>query len=89
VPGFTHNIVQSLKQQHICAEVDKSDSCLSKQIRNSELDKIPFTIVIGQRELDEQNLSVRTRAQGDLGTMTLPQLTEERLKAIANKSANY
>ncbi len=86
---YAESIVQSLKQQNIRAEVDRSGERLGKQIRNSELEKIPVTVVIGQRELDRQSLSVRSRSRGDLGTMTLPHLTEEILQAIADKSSSY
>ncbi|QJB24511.1 threonine--tRNA ligase [Limnospira fusiformis] len=86
---YAQSIAQSLRQQNIRAEVDNTGERLGKQIRNSELEKIPVTVVIGQRELDNQSLSVRTRSSGDLGTMTLPQLTEEILKAIAEKSPSY
>ncbi len=86
---YAQSIVQSLRQQNIRAEVDNTGERLGKQIRNSELDKIPVTVVIGQRELDNQSLSVRTRSLGDMGTMTLPQLTEEILQAIANKFSSY
>ncbi|TVU53469.1 MAG: threonine--tRNA ligase [Arthrospira sp. PLM2.Bin9] len=86
---YAKSIVQSLKQQNIRAEVDNTGERLGKQIRACELEKIPVTVVIGQRELDNQSLSVRTRSRGDIGTMTLPQLTEEILKAIAAKSSSY
>jgi threonyl-tRNA synthetase len=86
---YAKSIVQSLKQQNIRAEVDNTGERLGKQIRACELEKIPVTVVIGQRELDNQSLSVRTRSRGDIGTMTLPQLTEEILKANAAKSSSY
>jgi threonyl-tRNA synthetase len=47
---------------------------LGKQIRNSELAKIPVVIVVGKKEVAEQTLSVRTRKQADIGTLTMPDL---------------
>jgi threonyl-tRNA synthetase len=58
---------------------------LGKQIRNAELEKIPVVAVVGKREVETQTLSIRTRQQGDIGTMTLTELQESIDKAITNK----
>jgi threonyl-tRNA synthetase len=42
--------------------------------------------VVGQREVDNQNLSIRTRKQGDLGAMRMVELQKSFEKAIANKA---
>ncbi|MFB2834451.1 threonine--tRNA ligase [Floridanema evergladense] len=84
---YTESIAQSLKQQGFRVEIDCTGERLGKQIRTCELQKIPVFVVIGQRELDNKNLSVRTRQTGDLGTMTLDNLIDRMEKAIAEKSS--
>lgn len=84
---YTESIAQSLKQQGFRVEIDRTGERLGKQIRTCELQKIPVFVVIGQRELDNKNLSVRTRQTGDLGTMTLDNLIDRMEKAIAEKSS--
>lgn len=51
--------------------MDGSGDRLGKMIRTAELEKVPVIAVVGQRELDEQTLSVRTRTRGDLGSLSL------------------
>jgi threonyl-tRNA synthetase len=43
---------------------------LGAKIRRAELDKIPYTLVIGQKEAEAQSVAVRSRARGDEGVMT-------------------
>jgi threonyl-tRNA synthetase len=59
---------------------------LGKQIRNAELEKIPVVAVVGKREVEQQNLSLRTRKRGDLGAMSVVELKKSLDNAIANKA---
>ncbi|MEM6593108.1 MAG: His/Gly/Thr/Pro-type tRNA ligase C-terminal domain-containing protein, partial [Cyanobacteria bacterium P01_D01_bin.71] len=59
---------------------------LGKQIRTAELEKIPVVAVTGQREVDSQTLSIRTRQSGDLGALTMPEMVEKLQGAIAQKA---
>jgi threonyl-tRNA synthetase len=61
---------------------------LGKQIRNSELAKIPVVIVVGKKEVAEPTLSVRTRKQADIGTLTMPDLPSRLQLAVEKKSDN-
>lgn len=83
---YAQNLVQQLKLQGFRAEVDGSGDRLGKMIRTAELEKIPAIAVVGQRELDEQTLSVRTRTRGDLGSLSLLDLVDKMQEAIAQKS---
>ena len=58
---------------------------MGKQIRNAELEKIPVVAVIGQREVETQTLSIRTRKKGDIGTMNITELQESLDKANRTK----
>ena len=66
----------------------KSDK-IGAKIREAQIQKVPFMLVLGDKEKDEQSLAVRERKQGDLGAMTLDEFKEmaKRLKetrAISN-----
>ncbi|MEO0846784.1 MAG: His/Gly/Thr/Pro-type tRNA ligase C-terminal domain-containing protein, partial [Cyanobacteria bacterium J06648_1] len=67
-------------------EIDCSEERLGKQIRNAELEKIPVVAVVGNREVETQTLSIRTRQQGDIGTMNITELQESLAEVIANKT---
>ncbi|MDY6940969.1 MAG: His/Gly/Thr/Pro-type tRNA ligase C-terminal domain-containing protein [Cyanobacteriota bacterium] len=78
---------RQLQEQGFRVEVDASGERLGKQIRTAELEKIPVTVVVGKREVEQQTLSVRSRQSGDLGVLTLEELQEKMQGAIADKSA--
>ena len=59
---------------------------MGKQIRNAELEKIPVVAVVGKREDETQTLSIRTRQQGDIGTMNITELKESWEEVLANKT---
>ena len=84
---YAREVAKKLKAQGFRVEVDASGDRLGKQIRTSELQKIPLTAVVGKHEVEEQNLSVRSRHGGDLGAMTLDTLQEQMQAAIEQKSA--
>ena len=74
-----------LKKAGFRVEIDRSAERLGKQIRNAELEKIPVVIVVGKKEVAEQTLSVRTRKQGDIGTLTMPDLKSRLQLAVEEK----
>ena len=60
---------------------------MGKAIRGAEKDKIPVMCVIGQREAAEGTVSVRTYANGDLGSMHVQQLLSRMAAANSGKSS--
>ena len=83
---YANQVSQTLQQQGLRVEVDASGDRLGKQIHTAELEKIPVVAVIGQREVDSQTLSIRTRQSGDLGTLTVSEVVEKLQGAIAQKT---
>jgi len=59
---------------------------LGRLIRNAELQKIPVMAVVGNQEVENGTLNVRTRSKGELGALTLDSLMEQLSAAVANKS---
>lgn len=57
-------------------DVDASDEKLGKKIRNAQLEKVPFMIVVGEQEVQNQTVALRDRSKGDLGTVSIEQLTQ-------------
>jgi threonyl-tRNA synthetase len=80
---YANGVAQTLKRQGYRVEVDASGDRLGKQIRTAELEKIPVVAVIGQREVEEQTLSVRTRQDSDKGALGLTELQGLMAQAIA------
>ncbi len=67
---YARNLLTRLKAEGLRATLDEHSDKLGAKIRRAELDKVPYTIVIGQKEAEANSVSVRSRARGDEGVMT-------------------
>ena len=83
---FAKDVVSKMIMLGIRAEVDTSGDRLGKLIRNAEKQKIPVMAVVGQKEVESNTLSIRTRASGDLGTMPVSEVLDNMKNAITNYS---
>jgi len=79
---YADGVAQQLKQAGWRVEVDASGDRLGKQIRTAEMEKIPVVAVIGKREVESGMLSVRTRQEGELGTLSVAELVEKMSEPI-------
>lgn len=61
----------------IRVEIDERNESVGKKIRDAELQKVPYIIVVGDKEIADNNLSVRTRGSKDLQIITVTELLEE------------
>lgn len=75
-----------LQTQDIRATLDTSGDRLGKIIRNAEKEKIPVMAVVGAKEAEDNSLSLRTRASGDLGSLSVDTTIEKLTTAIRERS---
>jgi len=68
---YVRKVSARLEERGIRVDIDLRDEKLGKRIRDAQLQKVPFMIVAGDREVETQSLAVRDRAKGDLGSMSL------------------
>lgn len=73
---YAENVLQFLKNSDIRALIDERSEKTGKKIRDAELKKIPYMLVVGEREEADGTVSVRKRGQGDLGAVSLEQFCE-------------
>jgi threonyl-tRNA synthetase len=83
---YCKDVVAQMQGLSIRAEVDTSGERLGKMIRNAEKQKIPIMAVVGEKEQEAQTLSIRTRAQGDLGAISVDEVINRLIKAISDHS---
>jgi threonyl-tRNA synthetase len=81
---YTQEVCQKMQSLGVRAEVDTSGERLGKMIRNAEKQKIPVMAVVGANEVENNTLSIRTRANGDLGAMPVTEVIDTMLQAIVN-----
>lgn len=68
---YAAEVESRLKEIGLRVEKDTRDEKLGKKIRDAQVEKIPFMVVLGSREVENGTLSVRDRSEGDLGAMDL------------------
>ena len=68
---YAKEIASKLSAQGFRVEVDGRNEKIGKKIREAQLDKIPYMLVVGDRDMEAGTVSVRHRAEGDLGAMRL------------------
>ncbi len=86
--GFAQQVAEQMRLAGIRAEVDVSGERLGKMIRNAETEKIPVMAVVGAKEMESSTLSIRTRASGDLGSLTVAEVLA-RLKAASETYGDF
>ncbi|MCG2689773.1 threonine--tRNA ligase [Candidatus Parcubacteria bacterium] len=82
---YALGVAKKLKEQNIRVETALEADTLGKKIREAEMKKIPYLLIVGDKEIANKNVAVRQRGKGDLGSMPLPELTELLLKEITSK----
>ena len=81
---YCENLLQLLNNYDIRGFVDDRNEKIGKKIRESELGKIPFMLIVGEQEAESNQVSVRKRGHGDIGAMSL----EEFAKIINDEIEN-
>src|SRR5436190_13238681 len=80
-------VMELLKTHDIRASVDERNEKIGRKIRDAELSKIPFMLILGEKEAEANTISVREQAQGDMGTMTPLQFKELVVSRITQQLA--
>ena len=79
---YAQNISQLLNNYDIRGFVDDRNEKIGKKIREAELKKIPFMLVVGEKEAEQNEVSVRQRGAGDKGSMSIEQFSDLVRKTI-------
>ncbi|MCA2707902.1 MAG: threonine--tRNA ligase [Microcystis sp. M015S2] len=81
---YAKEVTAKMQLLGIRAETDTSGERLAKMIRNAETEKIPVMAVVGAKEMETNSLSIRTRATGDLGVISVEEVVAKLESAIQN-----
>ncbi|MGC8822019.1 MAG: threonine--tRNA ligase [Desulfurella sp.] len=80
--NYANDVYEQLKKAEIRVDIEKRNETISKKIRYAELEKIPYVLVVGQKESEKNGVSVRKRKEGDLGLLSI----DEFITKIKNES---
>ena len=79
---YAQKVSDLLNNSDIRGLVDVRNEKIGKKIRDAELSKIPFMLIVGEKEAEENKVSVRRRGEGDLGMMDIDNFVERVVEAI-------
>lgn len=82
---YGQKIVDQLKKENLRVELDDRSETTSKKIRDAELQKIPYILVVGDKEIKAKNVNVRLRGEKVLGSMSLPKFLKLIKEDVAKK----
>jgi len=79
---YAHSIEKTLRADLIRAKVDTSNEGIGAKIRKAQMAKVPYMLILGDKEIEENQIAVRHRQRGDLGATTLQTFHEGVAKEI-------
>lgn len=84
---YAQQVFTTLKKAGVRVEIDDRSEKIGKKIRDTELMKVPYMLVIGEKEMNEGQLSVRRQGKGDLGTVLLNSFVESIKEEILERKS--
>lgn len=82
---YANTLLQSLKKSDIRAEIDDRQEKIGKKIRDTELARVPYMLVVGEKEMNENKASVRRQGKGDLGARDIGEFIAEVKAEISER----
>lgn len=84
--GYVEEITKILDEKGIRVESDLRNEKIGYKIREAQLQKIQYMIVIGEKEMNEKTIAVRSRKDGDIGTMSIEEFSNKLLDETKSKT---
>jgi threonyl-tRNA synthetase len=82
---YAKDIAAKLKSENIRVELKNENETLGKKIREAEMQKIPYLLIVGDKEVEAKTVSVRERGKGDAGAMPMDKFSEKIIQEIKSK----
>ena len=82
---YAEEVAKKLRQIKVRVEVDESNEKIGYKIRKAQLEKVPYMLVIGAKEIESNAVAVRSRKSGDIGQMQVDEFICKIQEEITNK----
>ena len=79
---YAKKVLESLNNSDIRGLIDSRDEKIGRKIRDAEVKKIPYMLIIGEKEMNEGMVSVRRHGEGDVGSMSIEEFSNQLIKEI-------
>ncbi|MBA2524878.1 MAG: threonine--tRNA ligase [Pyrinomonadaceae bacterium] len=83
---YAERVAKELRTAGFRVESSLRSEKIGAKIRASQMQKVPFMLVLGDREMEQNQVAVRERAKGDIGVMSLPEFSEMARKLVAERA---
>ena len=83
---YAQSVYDELKRNNIRVQIDSRNEKMGAKIRTAELNRIPIMIILGEKEVSNNTISIRRKFKGDLGSMDLKVFIESINKEIQNRN---
>jgi len=85
---YANTILQTLKKADIRAEIDDRSEKIGRKIRDTEMARVPYMLVIGEKEMNEGKVAIRRQGKGDLGVTLIGDFIEDISAEIKNRASD-
>ncbi|KAB3532845.1 threonine--tRNA ligase [Alkaliphilus serpentinus] len=86
---YAGDVVTNLQRSGFRVELDDRAEKIGYKIREAQLEKVPYMLIVGEKEVEDGLVAVRSRSEGDLGQMTLEDYKAKITKEVQDKTLNY
>ena len=84
---YAKDVADKLKKSDIRAEVDDRNEKIGKKIRDTEMMKVPYMLVVGEKEMNENKVAIRRQGKGDIGVKSVEEFIAEAVIEIKERRA--
>ena len=82
---YANTILETLKKADIRAEIDDRSEKIGRKIRDTEIAKVPYMLVIGEKEMNEGKVAIRRQGKGDIGVKLIDEFVQEIVAEIKDR----
>ncbi|MBE6195389.1 MAG: threonine--tRNA ligase [Rikenellaceae bacterium] len=83
--AYAEEVVAYLNERDVRAQIDDRNEKIGRKIRDNELKRIPYLLIVGEKEAAERTVSVRAQGEGDKGSMTLEEYAKYMNNLVAKE----
>lgn len=83
--GYAQKVCEALVERGLRVEVDERRESLQAKVRDAEMEKVPFILIVGKREEDDGSVSVRKKGEGEVGVLSIDKLIEIMLEDVRSR----
>ena len=82
---YAEKVVKELNKVDIRTQIDDRNEKIGRKIRDNELKRIPYLLIVGEKEAEDGKVSVRAQGEGDKGQMTIAEFAEFMKELVAKE----